>query len=294
MAPKVFITSGEGFTGYYCVRELSKENVELHVGAANTQELKDLEQMKVKVHQVNPNDKSGMEKALKGMDSCLLIPPASKNKVDVAKRFIDACKSAGVKNVVAISSVGLYDGQHKALHDFKLIEDYAMDAGIENLCILRTTFYVQNILLYKQQLLEKAELPAPAGKGKFAPINLKDIAKLCAVMLKKAPMDAQHRNQVYTLTGSESLSADEMCKRASKVLGKDIRYKEITDEEAKKLLSNIQWLDPSEAEFLLESYDLVRQNKLDMVSNDFQHLCGSPPSSIDQFWQENKEELLSK
>jgi len=294
MTPKILITSGEGFTGYYCVRELSKENVELHVSATNVKEVKDLEEMKVKVHKVNVQDKSSIENAMKGMDSCLLIPPATKDKVEISKRFIDAAKSAGVKNAVMISSLGLYDSEHRALHAFKLIEDYAMEAGIENLCILRTAFYVQNVLLYKQQILEKSELPAPAGKGKFAPINLKDIAKLCALALKKVPMDPQHRNQVYTLTGAESLSLDEMCQRASKVLGKNLRYKEISDEEAKKILSTIEWLDPSEAEVLLESYDLVRKNKLDMVSNDFQHLCGSPPSPIDEFWKENKDELVGK
>lgn len=292
-SPSVLITSGSGFTAFYCARELINQKLKVTVITPNPDEAEDIKKLGAEVRKVEPNDTETLKSELKKVDSVLMIPPASKDKLQVAKMTIDACSSAGVKNVIAVSTFGgITDKKLPELQKFKQIEDHALAKDIPNLCIIRANFYIQNLLLYKQQLQEKHELPAPTGNGKFAPCNLRDLGRICAHILKNPTMESRHKHQVYSLTGGVSQTVAQMCQEASKVLGVEINYKDISKEEAKNILSSIEWLDSSEAEMLLETYDLVKQNRLDMVSHDFEQLMGSEPTPSLQFWKENKDQLI--
>ena len=61
-----------------------------------------------------------------------------------------------------------------------------------------------------------------------------------------------------TVTGPMLASGDELATAASKALGVDLQFEEISEAEAKKVLKAQSGIDHSEQQYLIEYYRLVR------------------------------------
>jgi uncharacterized protein YbjT (DUF2867 family) len=113
-------------------------------------------------------------------------------------------------------------------------------------------------------MVREGVVRAAYGKAAFAPIDLDDIAAVAAVAL----LEDGHHGQKYDLTGPESLSKIDRVRVFSDVLGRAIRFEELTRAEAREFMlsrgygESTDWLldgDASGVEYPQPALQTVQQ-----------------------------------
>jgi uncharacterized protein YbjT (DUF2867 family) len=156
--------------------------------------------------------------ALKGIDRVFLMrPPALVDIRGTIDPFVGAAKAAGVRRVVVLSLQG---AEKNRLVPHAKMEASVAASGIPR-TFLRAGFFMQNLsTTHRADIVEHGEIFVPAGEGKTAFIDARDIAAVAA----KALLDGSDASNAYDLTGSEALGYAEVAAIFSEVLGRPIRY----------------------------------------------------------------------
>ncbi|KAI0684966.1 NAD-P-binding protein [Cerioporus squamosus] len=283
---RILVTAGEGQTGRLIIDLLATDDDytskydELTALVFSEEAKSILEEYEVvKVIVYDPNDEEMLVKSMELVDTCLLIPPARKDKAKITRQLLEAAKKAKtVQNLVLLSSAGAdYAERDKQprLREFIDLEVLAMqpkgdestgDTG-HSPCIIRAGFYAENLLLYTKQAQGEGKLPIPIGENhKFAPVALGDVAQVAAhVVTSEGPhgLADDVRSQVLVVTGPQLVAGPELAQAASQALGTKMEFEAIDEAKAKKILNSPQGaeVDEAEREYLLEYYSLVREGK---------------------------------
>jgi len=249
-----------------------------------------------------------MVKMLKetGCDTLCLIPPAHAEKFDIVVELVSAAKKANVQNVLFISSVGCDLAERDKqphLREFVDLESIVLStkgdpktAAGHSPAVIRAGFYAENLLLYAPQAQKEGIIPLPIGnEHKFAPVALGDVALLAAHVLTgkgKHGFDDKHRGQLMILTGPMLAGGDELATAASEALGVDMKFENISEAEAKKVLHHQSQSDASEKQYVLEYYSLVREGKTNYISTTaFVNVTGQHPQEPTDFFKVYAEEF---
>jgi uncharacterized protein YbjT (DUF2867 family) len=244
-----------------------------------------------------------------GCDTICLIPPAHKEKYDITVELINATKKAGVPNVLFISSAGCDLAERDKqphLREFIDLESLVLSAKGDKStplghspCVIRAGFYAENLLTYAPQAQTEGVLPLPVGPNHlFAPVALGDIAQLAAHVLTgkgKNGFDDRHRGQLMVCTGPKLCSGEELATAASQALGIEMQFEDISEAEARKVLKAQSDSDPSELQYLLEYYSLVREGKTNYIATTaFVNVTGNSPQQPEDFFKVYAEEFKPK
>jgi len=319
MTRNICVTAADGHTGFLIAELiLTDKNFKSKVDSVSVLSLhptshraKELAQLGAKVIPHKPGREREMVKTLKesGADTLCLIPPAHKEKFDITIELINATKKANVPNVLFISSAGAdlaeRDKQPR-LRQFVDLESLVLAAKDDKStstghspCVIRAGFYAENLLLYAPQAQKDGILPIPIGENHLmAPVALGDVALLAAHVLTgqgKSGFDDRHRGQLIVLTGPKLCDGHELASNAAQVLGVDLKFEDITETEAKKVLKAQSDSDPSELQYLLEYYSLVREGKTNYISTAaFVNVTGNHPQEPEDFFKVYAEEFKPK
>ncbi|KAL8393663.1 hypothetical protein RB595_003409 [Gaeumannomyces hyphopodioides] len=234
-------------------------------------------------------------------DTICLVPPARPDKLAACAELIEAARAAGcVNNALLISSAGADYAEREMqprLREFIDLEAMVLatkgdpDVALGNSpCVIRAGFYAENLLVYAPQAKTEGVLPLPIGENhKFAPVALGDIAQVAAhVLTGKGPhgFDDRHRGQMMVVTGPMLASGKELATAASKGVGTQLQFKNISEREAKKVLKAQSESDQSELEYILEYYSLVREGKTNYIATTaFHDVTGNHPTEPDTFFE---------
>ncbi|KAI0398323.1 NAD(P)-binding protein [Xylariaceae sp. FL0594] len=315
MSRNICITAVEGQTGSLIadllLTEPFKSKYDSVVGLAlNPSDPKatELQSQGLKIVKHVPGRERNLVKVLKetGCDTMCLIPPATKDKMDISKELISAAKKADIPNICLISSAGCDYAdpkRHPRLREFIELESLTLaskgDASTStghSPCVIRAGFYAENLLLYAPQVQEEGILPLPIGKNhKFAPVALGDVAQVAAhVLTGKGPhgFDDKHRGQMMIVTGPMLAAGEELATAATDALGTKVEFEDISEAEAQKVLKSQSDSDDSEKEYLLEYYRLVREGKTNYVATTaFRDVTGNQPTQPVELFKMYSEEM---
>lgn len=148
----------------------------------------------------------------------LLRPPAITDTRTTLIRFIDVARDLGVKQIVFVSVAG---AANNPLVPHHAVEQHLFN-GPGGWTILRPGFFAQNLeSAYRHDILVNNRIYVPAGHGRVAFVDTRDVAAVAADALLNP---AKHAGQAYTLTGSAALSFLEVAKLLTAELGRPIRY----------------------------------------------------------------------
>ena len=172
-----------------------------------------------------------LDAALQGVGAVFLLWTAPPNTVPAVVERL----ASHTRRVVFLSS------PHKTPHPFfrqpnptarfhAEIEDLIAAAGLES-TIIRPGMFASNARLWWASVIRDGDVVRwPYGAAETAPIDERDIAAVAA----RALYEDGHTGGDYVLTGPESLSQAEQVSVIGSVLGRQIRFEELSPDEFRR------------------------------------------------------------
>lgn len=147
----------------------------------------------------------------------LMRPPHIANIMRDMKPAIDYAVQAGVEHIVFLSLLGAE--KNKVVPHAK-VEKLLLESSA-SVTLLRCGFFMQNLsTTHLQDIQEHNDIFIPAGRGKTAFIDVRDIAAVAA----KALTEPGHEDHAYPLTGSEALDYYQVAAMMTQQLERPIGY----------------------------------------------------------------------
>jgi uncharacterized protein YbjT (DUF2867 family) len=248
---KIIVTAAEGQTGRLLIDLLSDESYrskyQMLMALVFSEDAKSLlaEYEDVEVIVFDPKDTQTLVESMEQVDTCMLIPPARKDKAKITRTLLEAAKKAKtVTNMVFLSSAGCdYAERDKQprLREFIDLEHLAMqpksdpstaDTG-HSTCVIRAGFYAENLLLYTKQAQAEGKLPIPIDSNhKFAPVALGDVVQVAAHALTSVGphgLADDVRGEVLIVTGPMTTAGPELATAASQAVGVKMEFESISE-----------------------------------------------------------------
>jgi uncharacterized protein YbjT (DUF2867 family) len=155
-----------------------------------------------------------MPAALDGVDRMYLAP-----LLDTVRDVTRLARAAGVRRIVDLAG-----GEDT---DWYAVEQAVEDCGVA-WTHLEAGEFMANALMWAPQIKAGDVVRDAYPESANAPIALEDIAAVAA----RALLDDSHEGATHVLTGPETLTRRDQVRRLGAALGRDLRYVELTREEA--------------------------------------------------------------
>ncbi|MGO4786122.1 NAD(P)H-binding protein [Paenibacillus sp. 2KB_20] len=214
----ILVTGATGTVGKHIVQQLVQQGIEVRAISRNPQQAKVPEGVKMVAG--NLNDPDSLIPALQGVTAMHLIISSDEayGTLQTDPRIIELAEKAGVKRVTVL--VGYEEGP---------VEAALRDSRME-WTLLKPGEFMANILVdWQESIRTEGVVREPFGHALSARIHEADIARVAVAAL----LEEGHHGQEYFLTGPEALSRTEAVRMISEVTGKDIRFVELTEEQAR-------------------------------------------------------------
>jgi len=196
-------------------------------------------------------------------------------------------KASGVRHVVNVTAQELEFPELAAapLGQAHLSIERALAKSGLAWTILRPSWFASNMLVPFLMDLHAGETVLPAGDGKEAPIDPRDIAAVAV----KALTTPGHEGRTYAITGPELLSQTDMMARASAVLGRPLKHVDISEAEALT-----RWLSmgvPREfADSLIGHFKAVKAGRAHLTPA-VAEITGRPPRRFEDWVRDHRTAL---
>lgn len=280
---KIAVTAANGQLGTSIVNELKKEIGEGNViGIVRTPEK--ASHLGIEVRKGDYNSREEFNKALKGVDSVLLISGMDdpQKRIQQHRNVIEAAKQNGVKKIVYTSIIG--DEEKTAFSPIvrsnRQTEKDVKESGL-NWVIGRNGIYIEPDLEYLDTYLKEGEIRNCAGDGKCGYTSRGELGFAYSQML----LQDKHNGQTYNLVG-EPISQTQLAELINQVFNTDLTYNSVSvkayEMERKEELGDFI------GTVIAGIYNGIKIGVND-VKSDFEKATGRPHKSTIEIIKEFKE-----
>ena len=214
--------------------------------------------------------------ALRGVDRVYLLSALGPNLREIEAGAIETMKRAGVRHVVKHSNLGADVEPGITLPRWHRAGEKLLESSGMAWTFVRPTGFMSNALGWARTIAATGAVYAPAGQGKLAVVDPRDIAAVAVAALTRPG----HENKAYDVTGPAALSTAEQVDVLAKALGKPIRYVDVPEAAARSQMLEMG-MPPVIVDAMLEFMALVRAGQGERVSEDVQRVTGRPPRSFE-------------
>jgi uncharacterized protein YbjT (DUF2867 family) len=215
-----------------------------------------------------------IEAALAGVDRLFLLTTQSSRQPDWERTVIAAAAGAGVAHLVKLS-VFRADEQSplRFARQHRQAEGALERSGLA-WTIVRPVFLMQNL----RAMVRDAAIYTAAGDGRVAMIDARDIAAVAVAALTTSG----HEGKIYTLTGPEAFTFDDVASKLSRQSGKQIRHVRVSVDAVRTALESAgvaAWF----ADDMARLHAMLAAGYEDVVTDDVRAVTGSPARTLAQF-----------
>ncbi len=277
----ILVTGANGHLGSQTIDFLLQNDSSSEVAGLVRSEKKgaELREKGVELRIGNYNNKTSITKALRGIDTLLLISSSTvEGRVKQHKNVIDAAKETGVQHIF-YTSIVLADKQLSPLSESHNETEKLIYNSEIPFTIYRNTFYGEFLPMYLGDALETGDWYFPSDGEKINLALRSEMAEALANGLADSP---EHQNKVYEITSRKAYSLKEIADLLSSETGKDITYHDLPVADFKKNLQEAGL--PDEAVMLSVSVATTFVNGgLNHTEDALSKLLGREAADIEAF-----------
>jgi uncharacterized protein YbjT (DUF2867 family) len=278
----ILVTGATGTNGREIVKQLSAKGAQVRTLVRNSSKAADLKKLGVEIVEGDFDKPETLDAALKGVEKALMLPPTDLRAVELQRNFIEAAKRAGTKHIVKFSAMGADPDSPMRIGRWHGETEKLLEASGIPFTHLRPNSFMQNMLSSAPTIASQGVFYQPGGD---APVSHVDVRDIVAVAVKTLTEEG-HTGKIYTITGTEALTFDQVAEKLSAVIGKPVKYVNVSPEDFKKSLMN--WGQPDWlADTLNELYEMYRNGWGDEVTDVVSTVAKKQPISFDQFFQDH-------
>jgi NAD(P)H dehydrogenase (quinone) len=295
MSNTLLVTGAAGQLGQSVIRHLIETfNVSpgsIIAATRSPDKLSSLAAKGVVVRKADFDDPATLHTAFAGVDRLLIISTDSLDtpgkRLVQHKAAIEAAKKAGVKHILYTSM----PSPDKSLVTFApdhLGTEQAIKASGIGYTILRDAWYMDNYLMGLPHSLKDGKWYTAAGDGRIPNISRED----CALAIAAALASGTTENAVYTLTGDQAMSINEIATLVTKVTGKPLDVVQVNGEQLAGGMTGAG-LPKFVVDMLVSADANIRAGNFEAVSGDFKKLTGKDPQTLKNFLEAHKAALTA-
>ncbi|HLQ80968.1 MAG TPA: NAD(P)H-binding protein [Brachybacterium sp.] len=231
----------------------------------------------VEVVQGDLTDPSSLTAALDGVSAVHLIGfdaprgAGGGDALTTAPAVVEAAERAGVRRASVLHN-GIPGGMDAAVQHSSLEWTVLVPVG-----------FMANALWWAEAIRNEGEVAEPRADSRGAIVHEADIADVAATALT----EAGHGGQSYVITGPESLNVAEQVSTLAEAIGREITFRELSDEEA--IARWRSWgFDDEAVEFMTWTWE----SPIGVTPSDtVRRVTGGPGRTFSQWAAEHAEEF---
>jgi uncharacterized protein YbjT (DUF2867 family) len=302
MAKPVLVTSAaggrQGKTGRHVSQMLLKRGIPVRAFVHRIDERSEqLRALGAEIFEGDFLDIRSLQRAVLGTSSIYFAYPVQDGLLDATAAMAVAAREAGITRLVNLvmlqSSV---DAPTPRMRQNYLSEQVFEWAGIGAVHIRATVFYENLASLVRLSLPAQGAVRLPWGKQTVLPLVAgEDVARVAVGLLTSPSLTA---GTAYPVIGTV-ISLKDIIATFGRVLGKDVRYEEISDDQWRSE-ALARGLNAHALEHLSSLWKALRAAGLDperarfAVTDTIEKLGGAKPKTFEAFVREGQSELMAK
>ena len=227
---------------------------------------------------IDYNKPQTLETAFRGCDKLFLLGPNEQNQTQLEVNAVEAGKAAGVRHIVKLSVLGA-DQEDFLLSKIHRPVEKAIQSSDIAWTILRPNGYMQNVVTYMGDTIRsQGAFFTASGDGKISHVDVRDLAAVAVKALK----EPGHEGKVYSLTGPEALTYDDIAKELSKALGRTVNHINLSPSDLKNGMlatGTPEWF----TDMLLDLERYYREQRASIITGDIKKVIGRDPIEFEQY-----------
>ncbi|MGB8291254.1 NmrA family transcriptional regulator [Rhizobium ruizarguesonis] len=236
----IVVTAPTGDIGHQVVESLLEHDTPVRVIVRDPSRLPDILHNKVDVVQGSHADADTVRRAFEGAEAVFWLVPAATKAESVMVAYVDfsrpaaaALKGNGVKRVVGITALGrttpLADNAGYVTGSLAM-DDLIASTGVDFRALTMPSF-MDNLLMQAASIKNQGLFFSPiSGDLKLPSCATRDITAVASRLLLDASWSGQEE---VAILGPENISFNDMAEIISDVLGKPVRFQQISFEAYK-------------------------------------------------------------
>ena len=216
----------------------------------------------------------GIDAALDGVDRLFLLTRQTGRQLAQEEAVIAAAARAGIGRVVKLSVFRADETSPLQIaRQHRRAERALQDSGLQH-TVLRPVFFMQNLFA----MARDATIATAAGDGRVAMVDVRDIAAAAVAALTTAPA----RGRVYTLTGPDAVSFDQVAEVIGRRSGRAVHHLRVPSETVCERLRALG-AEPWFAADMGLLHDMLADGYENVVTSDLNSLTGVAATPLDRF-----------
>ncbi|WP_328993817.1 NAD(P)H-binding protein [Kribbella sp. NBC_01245] len=242
MTTKVLVTGATGLVGREVITRLIGAGVA--VRALTRDPAKAEFPAGVEVYQGDLTDPETVAPALEGVERLYLFPVP-----ETATEVVALAKTAGVRRIVVLSAAAVTVGLDTYHHP--RVEQAVEASGLEWTHVRPGEFMTNMQPVWAPSIRAERVVRHPFATQIGVPVHEADVAEVAVAAL----LEDGHAGRAYTLSGPAQITYREQVEAIGAALGEEVRYEEVSREEARELLKEQGGFAAANADFLLGFVD---------------------------------------
>lgn len=274
---KMLVTGATGKLGMKVVETLLKTvpAEQLAVSVRNPEKAEGLRALGVEVRKGDFDLPETLDSAFAGIERLLIISADGDNETRIPqhRNAVAAAERAGVKFIAYTSLAKAKESQNFLAPTHQATEEAILKSGI-SYSFLRNNWYLENEISSIQGVLAGAPWVTSAGNGKVGWALQEEYAEAAAAVLA----GNGHDNTIYELSG-KLLTQEEIATALGSILGQEVPVSQVDDHTYADIMKGAgvpDFLIP----MLVGIQKGIREETLEVESNDFEKLLGRPLTPI--------------
>ena len=217
--------------------------------------------------------------ALVGVGRVFLVSPMD-DRIEVRERaVITAAKAAGVEPVIKL--YGAVKHREDPLDRLHLASIAALrDSGLRWALLSPNSVMETSLLSQAESIKRTGAMWGCAGDGRIGLIAADDAAAAGVALLCGEP-EPEHS---YEVTGPQALNMTEIAQRLSLVLGREVAYNDLPEDEFRDLLIQQSGMTPEQAEMgVIAHFRAWKRGDANLVTNTVTELTGRDSMPLDEW-----------